>query len=178
MTPLFTAEEQRTWAPFVLAMLHLLSTLDTELKQAFDLSHLDYGMLMLISMTPDGRRRMTELADSFGVDPSNITYRIRRLEKHGLVERLPCPTDGRVVFVGLTAAGRTLLRSAQMFHVAGARRHFLDHLTDSERSTIAAVFTRLLTIQQRANGPDSIRTDEPTAGEVYPADNVDNQSTE
>ncbi len=67
--PLFTEDEMHAWAPFVIGVLHLLSTLDTELKVAFDLSHLDYGILMLLSQMPEHSQRMSVLAATFGVDP-------------------------------------------------------------------------------------------------------------
>ena len=52
-----------------------MSTTDTqaELKASFDISHLDYGLLMLLSQIPERVERMTALADTFGVDPFSIT---------------------------------------------------------------------------------------------------------
>ena len=147
-SPWFTEDERRAWGPFVIGILHLLSTLDTELKANFDISHLDYGILMLLSQMPERIQRMTMLATTFGVDPSNITYRARRMESQGFVERCTDATDGRVVCLHLTDEGLVLLRKAQIMHVQGARYYFLDHLEAAQLHTIEAIFSKLRSIQQ------------------------------
>ncbi len=145
--PLFTEDEMRAWAPFVIGVLHLLSTLDAELKATCNLSHLDYGILMLLSLTPEHSQRMSMLATTFGVDPSNITYRVRRMESRGLVERNTHSSDGRVVDVHITDEGIVLLRKAQLVHVQGARRHFLNHLEPDQLHTIEVIFSNLRATQ-------------------------------
>ena len=138
-----TQEEEQAWGPFVLASLNLMSTLDRELKAAFNLSHLDYGILDLLSRNPRHVLRMSELATTFGVDPSNITYRVRHLEKRNLVERLDCPTDGRGVFARITGDGLALLDKAAPLHFEGVRHHFLDYIEPHQLHTIAEVFSKL-----------------------------------
>jgi len=44
--------------------------------------------------------------------------RLKRLEEHGLVTRRPDPSNGRVVLVSLTSAGRRLVDKAVVAHVA------------------------------------------------------------
>ena len=164
-SPFFTEDEIRAWAPFVIGVLHLLSTLDSELKASFDISHLDYGILMLLSQMPEHVQRMTTLAATFGVDPSNITYRARRMESQGLVERCADATDGRVVCLHLTEKGLALLRKAQLLHVQGARRHFLDHLTPAQLHEIAAIFNTLRAVQQPAGEQAYVEQSFPAGGE-------------
>ncbi len=50
-------------------------------------------------------RPIGELARQFNSDPSNTTWVVDRLEKAGLVERRPSPTDRRVKLVALTPLG-------------------------------------------------------------------------
>lgn len=147
MARVFTPDEMRVWIPFVITTLRLFATLDADLKAACDLSHLDYGMLNLISAAPDGQRRMHELAETFGVDPSVITYRVRRMEARGLVERGESASDGRAVLARITTKGLLLLEEAVPLHVAGVRRLFLDHVDADELRALAAVFGRLLAAQ-------------------------------
>nr|WP_282916618.1 MarR family transcriptional regulator [Streptomyces varsoviensis] len=54
--------------------------------------------------SPDRRR----LADRLGCDASTATSMIDRLEKRGLVRRVPHPTDRRVKVVQLTEEGCAL----------------------------------------------------------------------
>jgi len=50
--------------------------------------------------------RMGDLAEALRVDPSTATRAIQRLEKLELAERTTLPSDGRVVTVAVTPAGR------------------------------------------------------------------------
>jgi len=156
-----TREEQRAWVPLVQGMLHLLARLDDELKQAVDLSHLDYGILMLLRLDPHRRRRMAEIAATFGVEPNVITYRVRRMEDRGWVRRVRSATDKRGVYAYLTESGLSLLEQAVPVHVDGVRRYFLDQISPAHLAVLAEVFGPL---QQRqaaraASAADAEATD-------------------
>jgi DNA-binding MarR family transcriptional regulator len=58
----------------------------------------------------DRPRAMGDLADVLRCDPSNVTGIVDRLEAKGLVERHTAEHDRRAKTVGVTAAGRRLLR--------------------------------------------------------------------
>jgi DNA-binding MarR family transcriptional regulator len=51
-------------------------------------------------------KTMQALARGWACDPSNATWIVDRLEKHGLAERRQLPGDRRVRMVALTRAGR------------------------------------------------------------------------
>jgi DNA-binding MarR family transcriptional regulator len=53
--------------------------------------------------------RMSELADALRVDPSTATRAVQRLVKAGLAQRRSSRSDGRVVMVSVTEAGRDRL---------------------------------------------------------------------
>lgn len=55
-----------------------------------------------------GPMTMRELAERMCCEPSNTTFVIDRLEKQGLVERHPHPTDRRAKHLVLTAEGTAL----------------------------------------------------------------------
>ncbi|MBF6593151.1 MAG: MarR family transcriptional regulator [Thermaceae bacterium] len=145
LTPL----EGRAWMPFVITTLRLLAILDDELKAAYDLSHLDFGILMLTSLTPSGQRRMSELATTFGVDPSVITYRVRRMESHEWMQRMGHQRDGRLVMAHITDKGRSLLAKARPKHLQSVKRLFLDHIKPQELEVLVQVFGRILAFQNQ-----------------------------
>ena len=147
--PWLTADESAMWLPFVVSSLHLFSRLDDELKREFDITHLDYGILSQLSFRPDGRLRMADLADRFGVARSNMTYRVSRLERLGFVERCPVDTDGRGVAATLTEAGRRLLERAAPTHVDTVRRLFVDRVPREHHPVLTEVFARLAEEQER-----------------------------
>ncbi|MEW9532560.1 MarR family winged helix-turn-helix transcriptional regulator [Microbispora sp. NPDC049125] len=59
----------------------------------------------------DGPMRLTELARNEQISQPGITQLVTRLERDGLLERRPDPTDGRAVLVHITEAGRRIMRA-------------------------------------------------------------------
>ena len=76
-----------------------------------------------------------------------LSHVVRRLEDRGLVERFPCPDDGRATNARLTAAGWENVVAAAPGHVDTVRRHVLDQLTPEQleqlRDIAGALLTRL-----------------------------------
>ena len=57
-----------------------------------------------------------EIAFSLGVAAPTITVAVKKLEKKGLVSKVPCPEDGRRMRVGLTDLGKRINRAHSIFH--------------------------------------------------------------
>jgi DNA-binding MarR family transcriptional regulator len=68
----------------------------------------------LATLERDGPRRLTELAVKEGVTQPAMTQLVSRLERDGLARRVPDPSDGRVVVVEVSDAGRALLRQRRL----------------------------------------------------------------
>ena len=142
-----TDDEAALWTPFVVSTLHVFSQLDDELKQGFDISHLDYGVLSQLSFREDRRMRMADLADRFGVGRSHMTYRIARLERKGLVIRCSVEEDQRGVAAELTEQGMALLEEAAPMHVETVRRVFIDKVERCHFPALQQAFEQLATVQ-------------------------------
>jgi MarR family 2-MHQ and catechol resistance regulon transcriptional repressor len=63
-----------------------------------------------------------ELQRKILVSSGGITFLVDRLEKRGLVQRLPCATDRRARYADLTDEGRTLIARIFPRHAEGIRR--------------------------------------------------------
>jgi DNA-binding MarR family transcriptional regulator len=70
------------------------------------LSHPDWGVLSSLRLVAGHRSSPGELASNLELSSGAMTSRLDRLEKEGLVRRLPDPDDRRGVVVELTEAGR------------------------------------------------------------------------
>ncbi len=152
-----TDDEAAVWTPFVVSTLRLFARLEAELKERFDISHLDYGVLSQLSFRPDGRIRMAELADRFGVGRSHMTYRVARLERMGLVTRCSVVGDQRGVAAELTPVGRRLLRRAAPLHVDTVRRLFVDRIDPADFPVLARVFGELAAQEDASAPSDAMR---------------------
>lgn len=117
--------------------------LDARLQAAAGMSLWDYTVLRTLSGAPQRRMRMTELARATDYTPSGLTRLVGRLERGGLVERTPCPDDGRGWVANLTPEGRRAFLRARRTHLAGVRELFLGKCTDEELATMATLWERL-----------------------------------
>ena len=123
-----TSEEMAAWRPFAFAATTVVSALDTEMKAAFGISHFDHALLLVLVGSKRRRLRMSDLAQLLAVEPSSVTYRVRNLERGGLVERVRDQQDRRVTWAVITVKGMRLLRDAWPVHRDAIRRHFLSHV--------------------------------------------------
>jgi DNA-binding MarR family transcriptional regulator len=64
---------------------------------------------VLRRLREQGPVRQTSLANDFGLSPHSITDIVDGLERHGLAERRPDPTDRRAKLVAITEAGEACL---------------------------------------------------------------------
>ncbi|MEY2627460.1 MAG: hypothetical protein RJB08_1219 [Actinomycetota bacterium] len=87
--------------------------------------------------------RMGDLADALHVDPSTATRAIQRLEKLDLAKRSALPTDGRVVTVSVTPAGRKrhAIISERRFKAMG---HILSSFSPEELVDLEALMGRFV----------------------------------
>ncbi|GIH60507.1 MarR family winged helix-turn-helix transcriptional regulator [Microbispora siamensis] len=97
---------------------------------------------VLHTLAGDGPKRLTELAGSEQVTQSAITQMVTKLEREGLVERHPDPSDGRAVLVHVTAAGAAIVDGRRAERMARLSE-LADLLTEAERAAIAAALPAL-----------------------------------
>lgn len=138
-------DEMRTWRAYVVGKALLDSRLHRALQEEHRLALADFELLVRLAEAPQGRARMSTLAEQVGSSKSRISHQIARMEKAGLVRREECPSDGRGVFAVLTRHGRDVLRNAAPTHVRGVRDNLVDLLTERERVVLADVFERVKT---------------------------------
>jgi DNA-binding MarR family transcriptional regulator len=145
-------KEAAAWGPFVVATMHLHAQLERDLKQAFDVTLLDHGILLMVRNAHEGLS-MGHLAGQFGTEASVITYRVSRLISKGYVTRNRSQTDRRQVLVVITRRGTQLCDRMGPVHVGSVRRHYLDHVPRRDLPALSDAFTRLYAAQRAAELP-------------------------
>lgn len=153
-TPL-NAEEEVAWRALARAVLVIPRVLDGELLLAEGLNLTEYTLLMNLSEQPDYSMRMTELANVASLTSSGLTRVVDRLARQGLVKRCKAPTDGRSNLAVLTPDGLARLEKAYKTHLAGVRRHVMDHLTGLDLSAVGDALSRIAAVEM---GPPIRRT--------------------
>ncbi|WP_329091045.1 MULTISPECIES: MarR family winged helix-turn-helix transcriptional regulator [unclassified Streptosporangium] len=89
----------------------LLSQLDTLLKP-HDLTFARYEALVLLTFSKTGALPLSKIGERLMVHPTSVTNTVSRLERAGLVRRMPNPRDGRGVLAEITERGRETVQRA------------------------------------------------------------------
>lgn len=71
-----------------------------------------YEGLVLLSFSRTGALPLGAMGRRLMIHPTSVTNIVDRLERQGLVRRVPHPTDGRTTLAELTGAGRRLAAEA------------------------------------------------------------------
>src|SRR5215217_1292565 len=160
-----SSEEHVVWAGFLQTQAALAREMDADLRATHGLPLTDFQILRWLANRPCEGMRMAALADTVLLSPSGLSRAVERLEKRGLVQRIPCTEDRRGAYAALTESGSDLVRTAGATHAAGIRRRFLDRLTSQETLLLTTIWDRLLVDSQQtcarpetqASGTDEAR---------------------
>ena len=144
MTRWLGDEEMAAWVRLVAVVELLPGVLDGQLRRDAGLTHFDYFVLAMLSEAPRHTLRMTELATRTNATLPRLSHVVRRLEERGLVDRAPCPSDGRATNARLTDAGWAKVRATAPGHVATVREHVIDALTPEQLGQLADIAGTLL----------------------------------
>ncbi len=151
-----TPDEELAWRALARAALAIWRVLDGELLQPLKgLSLTEYSVLINLSEEPGRSMRMSELANDVSISVSGLTRVVERLSRQGLVERVKADTDGRGQLAVLTPAGFARLEQADPIHLAGVRKHVMDHLAALDLSAFAEAMSGIAAAEM---GPAIRRT--------------------
>ena len=139
-----TEGERAAWLRLVAVVELLPGVLDSQLRSEAGLTHFEYFVVAMLSESPERTLRMTSLAQRTNATLPRLSHVVRRLEGRGLVERFPCPDDGRATNARLTQAGWEAVVAAAPGHVDTVRRHVLDPLTPVQLQQLRGIGDALL----------------------------------
>ena len=119
----------------------LRHAVEQQLRDAGDLSYVQFQLLARLGDSPTGSHRMTDLADGVVYSRSGLTYQAGLLEKAGLVTRAPSQDDERGTTVTITDAGRARLTTVFPGHIEVIRRLLLEPLSRADVEALAGLLT-------------------------------------
>ena len=136
--------EHAAWVRLVAVLELLPALLDQQLRRDSGLTHFDYMVVSQLSEAPGRTLRMTALAQRTNATLPRLSHVVRRLEERGLVERAPCPEDGRATNARLTEDGLAEVVAAAPGHVRAVREHVIDALSAEQVGQLAEIADALL----------------------------------
>ena len=110
---------------------------ERQLRDAGDLTYVQFQLLATLDHSPTGSHRMTDLADGVVYSRSGLTYQAGLLEKAGLITRAPSRDDERSMTVTITDTGRARLAKVFPGHVEIVRQLLFEPLSRGDVETLA-----------------------------------------
>lgn len=127
--------------------VEMLASLDRELAADPHLSSLEVTSAQFVVLVrlvgTDSRKSATDLCKELSYDAGAMTRMIDRLEKKGLVRRMRCVKDRRLIYLEATDEGRAAYPRMLEISVAVQNR-FLRGLEQEEAQRLKDYLTRML----------------------------------
>jgi MarR family transcriptional regulator, transcriptional regulator for hemolysin len=98
----------------------------------------------VLSAAVDAEYTQTQLAGMIGLDKTTMVVTVDELERLGLAERVPSPTDRRARVIKVTGAGRERLVEGQDI-IQRVQTDVLESLPDGEREAFVSCLAQLVT---------------------------------
>lgn len=155
-----TPEEEAAWRALSRAVTVIPRVLEKDLLEAQGLNLSEYSVLLHLSEAPDRSLRMGDLANYAWITSGGLTRVVDRLSGRGLVERVRDESDGRGQIAVLTDAGFQRLKRAWPTHLASARKHVIDHLSELDLATFAKAMEA---VGDKGLGPPARRSPQPAS---------------
>ena len=131
-----------TFGRLVEVQSRLERRLGADLEARCSLPHAWFEVLLRLGRSRDDRLPMGLLAEQISLTSGGVTRLVDRMQAAGYVDRVPCPTDRRVSYAALTAAGRAKLEEAAPVVATNLRAAFAD-LGDDDRGRLDVLLDRL-----------------------------------
>jgi DNA-binding MarR family transcriptional regulator len=106
------------WSELESEHARVREALEHALQREHRLSLSEYEVLRRLADSPEGHRRIQELAEEIHLSQSALSRLVQRLEDDGYVSRSICDHDRRGVYACVTEAGRKAHSEARPTHVS------------------------------------------------------------
>ena len=106
----------------------------------YGLRPVDFSTLSLVAHNPGITSR--QLCAALAILPPNLVRIVADLDKRGLVQRKPHPTDGRAIGLHLSVEGRKMMREAEAT-VLALEDSAASRLTAEERLTLMSLLQKV-----------------------------------
>jgi DNA-binding MarR family transcriptional regulator len=136
-------DERAAWLSLAGVITLLPAALDAQLQRDAGISHFEYMVMAMLSMSPHRTRRMSEVAALANGGLPRLSRTVDRLDKRGWVVRRPDPADGRATLAHLTDAGWDKVVATAPGHVAEVRRLVLDPLSAAQVRQLHEIATSI-----------------------------------
>ena len=146
----FTQRELLAWGGLLRTHAQLDRVIDADLRAHDGITHVEFEVLLRLSLSDRARMRIQDLATTSLLTRSGMSRLLDRMERAGVIERQAAPEDGRGAYAALTDQGRALFDQASARHITHVRSIFHSRLTPEELDTLAVIWAKLAAPEEPA----------------------------
>jgi DNA-binding MarR family transcriptional regulator len=132
------------WARLIRAQHVALARVETALKQAGLPPLAWYDVLLELERAGEAGLRPFELERALLLAQYNLSRLLDRMEREGLVERGPCPQDGRGQVILVSERGRSVRKAMWPIYAQAIEAAVGSRLENAEAETLSALLGRII----------------------------------
>ena len=102
-----------------------------------------YDVLLTLEKAPEGRLRMSELADNVMTSRSGLTRLVDKLVEAGYIERANCSTDRRSCYAVITKEGLAARAAAWPYLSQWTADYFARHISEDEAIALIEILKKV-----------------------------------
>ena len=124
------------------------------MRTHFDDETLPLYLLMDVhAIAKDGHVPISAVKEALGVTAAAATQFIKRLEKHGYIDRMTDPNDRRVTLISLNAKGKTVVKRTEKQYQR-VMKTLIHELGEEDSAHLIRLLNKTMTILERK--PDHV----------------------
>ena len=132
------------WARLLKAERLSLARVEAALKQAGLPPLAWYDVLLELERASETGLRPYELERALLLAQYNLSRLLDRIEREGLIERTPCPEDGRGHVVRISAGGRSMRKAMWPIYAQAIQSAVGEHLSRAQADALDGLLGRLI----------------------------------
>lgn len=125
------------WGALLQVHAALVPTLDKAVQSKTGLPLSWYDVLLELANEPEGRLRMSDLAERVVLSRTRVSRLVDELVARGLITKEGHPDDRRSAYAVITPAGLTEFRAAAPVYVRAIETQFASNLTNDDLTQLA-----------------------------------------
>lgn len=131
------------WGALLQVHAALVPAIDKEVQKQAGLPLPWYDVLLELAAQPEGRLRMSDLAERVVLSRSRVSRLVDELVSRGLISKEEHPDDRRSAYAVITKAGLAEFRATAPVYVRMIESQFASNLSDDELELLARVLNRI-----------------------------------
>lgn len=102
-----------------------------------------YDVLFVLNASRQQRLKMSELAEMIVTSKSALTRSVDKMVDEGLMKKVKCSEDGRVLYATMTAKGHAALKKSWPFYRAQVQELFGQYLSNQDARDLMNILMKL-----------------------------------